>query len=46
MGLHDSLKVEASAVPEGKLAAARSCQKPSALGGPSDDVDGVLDLVQ
>lgn len=44
--LHDGLKVEARAVPEGELAARRRRQQAAALGRPSHHVDGVLDLVE
>lgn len=46
VGLHDGLEVEAHAVPQGELAAGGAREQATALGGPFDDIDGVLDLVE
>ena len=44
--LHNGLEIEAHAIPESELSAARSCQQTATFGRPFNDVDRMLELIR
>jgi len=46
MGLHDSLKIESSTVPECKFSAAGPSEQSPSFRRPSDTVDGMLVFIE
>jgi hypothetical protein len=44
--LHDSFKIKAHSIPQGKLPAARGGKQAAALRSPPNNIDGVFDFIQ